>query len=63
MHIISLWKVGIRTQNERNIQLEYRLFQSRNITLKSYMNKDVILVSDESNDLSWPDTIIDIRFV
>jgi len=52
MHIISLWKVGIRTQNERNIQLEYRLFQSRNITLKSYMNKDVILVSDESNDLS-----------
>ena len=32
----SLWKIGIRPQSERNILLEYRLFDSRYVTLNSY---------------------------
>ena len=36
----SLWKVGIGPQSESNIQLEYKCFQCRNVTLKSYVNKD-----------------------
>jgi len=36
----SLWKVGIRPQSERNIQLEYRCFKCRNVSLKIYVNKD-----------------------
>jgi len=35
----SLWKVGIRPQSERNILLEYRLFECSYVTLKSYINK------------------------
>jgi len=38
----SLWKVGIGHQSERNILLEYRLFECSCVTLKSYMNKDLI---------------------
>jgi len=44
----SLWKVGIRPQSERHILLEYRLFECRYVTLKSYMDKDLILVSFDS---------------
>jgi hypothetical protein len=47
----TLWKVGIRTQIERNIQLEYQLTQCRNVTLKSYVNKDGRLVSVENKVL------------
>ena len=47
----SLWKVGIRPQNERNILLEYRLFECRYVTLKSHTNKDRILVSVDSEVL------------
>ena len=36
----SLWKVGIRTQNEQNIQFEYACLKCRNVNLKSYVNKD-----------------------
>jgi len=38
--MISLCKVGISPQTERNIRLEYRCYQCRNVTLKSYVNKD-----------------------
>ena len=41
----SLWKVGIRPHSERNILLEYRIFESRYVNLKSYTNKKRILVS------------------
>jgi len=41
----SLRKVGIRPQSERNILLEYSLFECSYVTLKSYMDKDLILVS------------------
>jgi len=54
----SLWKVGIRPQSERNIISEYRLFESRYVTLKSYMKKYRILVSVDSKILWWPATII-----
>ena len=37
--MISLWKVGIRPQSERNIQLDYRLFLWRNVSMGSYVNK------------------------
>jgi len=47
----SLWKVGITPQCERNILLEYRLFECIYVTLKSYMNKDRILVSVDSKVL------------
>ena len=57
----SLWKVGIRHQSECNIQLEYQLFQCRNVTLKSYVNKNGSLVSVESKVLSRAATIIDTR--
>ena len=33
--MISLWKVGIRPQSECNILFEYRLLESRYVTLKS----------------------------
>ena len=57
----SLWKVGIRPQSKRNIQIEYWLFQFRNVTLKWYVNKNGSLVSVESKVLSWAATIIDTR--
>ena len=47
----SLWKEGIRPQSERNILLEYRLFECRYVTLESYMNKDRILASVDSKVL------------
>jgi len=47
----SLWKVEIRPQSERNIILEYRLFERSYVTLKSYMNKDRILDSVDSKVL------------
>jgi len=50
-HMTSLWKVGIIPQSECNIVLEYRLFECRYVTLKSYMNKDRILVSVDSKVL------------
>ena len=59
----SLWKVEIIPQSERNIHLEYRLFQCRNVTLKSYVKKDGSLVSVELKVLSWPAAIIEIRLV
>jgi hypothetical protein len=59
----SFWKVGIRTQSERKIQLDYRIFQCRNETLKSYVNKDGSLVSVESKILLCPATIINTRLV
>ena len=49
----SLWIVGIRPQRERNILLEYLLFERSYVTLKSYMNKDRIFVSVDSKVLLW----------
>jgi hypothetical protein len=50
-HMTSLWTIGIRPQSERSILFEYRLFECRYVTLKSYMNKDGILVSVDSKIL------------
>ena len=44
----SLWIVGIRPRSKRNMLLQYRLFECSYVTLKSYMNKERILVSVES---------------
>ena len=41
----NLWTVGIRPQSEGNIILEYGLFECMYVTLKSYMDNDLILVS------------------
>ena len=47
----SLWKVGITHKCERNIILEYRLFECNYVTLKSYMNKELIFVSVDNKAL------------
>ena len=47
----TLWKEGITPQCESNILLEYRLFECSYVTLKSYMNKERILVSDDGKVL------------
>ena len=48
----SLLNVGIRPQSEQNIRLEYRLFQFRNVNMKSYENKNGSIVSVENKVLS-----------
>ena len=58
----SLLNVGIRPQSEQNIRLEYRLFQFRNVNMKSYENKNGSIVSVENKVLSWAATIIDTPF-
>jgi len=55
----TLWKVVIRPQSERNIQLEYRYFQRRNVSLKIYVNKDGSLGQWSESKIkfvSWPAT-------
>ena len=51
--MIRSWKVGIIPQSERNIQLEYRLFQCRNVTLKSYEETEGSL--SQSKEKSYRD--------
>jgi len=60
---------GKSPQSERNILLEYRCFQCRNVTLMSYVNKDGSWGQLSQSKvtscviISWKPTIINTRLV